>query len=523
MTDRAQSGLPVSRQDRLTVATIPWTRSLRVRVAVFLVVAVAAVIGITTFFELRQFEGVVESDLRELGRRTAIAVTDDLELRSGSLRPDDLATHLHEFIDATPDVHSVSVVTTGPAGAAIFASTATSLLDEVLVVGRQAIARRELVWGAQTGTIRRVAVPLIREGRLFGAVTVAVSFGSLDRLRATGRTLAFWATLVAWAVLFALMEWLARSHILRPISRIRETMREAGEGRMSARVPLERADELGAIAAGLNHMLVQLETLHGSLQRRVTEATDELSARNRDLVDMYQQMFRLREELGRTQQLAAVGETASVVAHQVGTPLNLISGHIQVLIEEQGPDSPVTRRLQIAEEQIRKVTATVRGLLARSRSPIERETVDLTAVIRRMCALVQPALESAGITLTLACDEVPGVQADALQLELALLNLISNALDAMPTGGQLTVTVHAGPATVIVEIVDTGVGIAPDLIDRIFDPWVTTKAAERGTGLGLSITRSVITEHGGNIGVRSTPGVGTVFTVDLPAQSRAAE
>ncbi|MCX6539350.1 MAG: ATP-binding protein [Acidobacteria bacterium] len=498
-------------------------RSLRVRVAVFVAVAVAAVISVTTYFELRQFDRVVESELREAGRLTAMAVADDLELREGPLRADDLARHLHEFIDAAPEIHSVSVVTMTPSGPSMFASTAATTADDALEVGRLAIERRDLVWGSQASAIRCLAVPLMREGRLFGSVAVSVSFGSLDRLRTTGRTLAFWATLVAWAILFILIELLARSYILRPISRIRETMRDAGEGRMSVRVPVDRQDELGAIAAGLNQMLVQIETLHGSLQRRVADATNELSARNRDLVDMYQQMFRLREELGRTQQLAAVGETASVVAHQVGTPLNLISGHIQVLIEEQGPDSPVTRRLQIAEEQIRKVTATVRGLLARSRHPIEREMVDLAALIRRMCTLIQPAIEAASIALTLDCDVVPGVQADALQLELALLNLISNALDAMPSGGQLSVSVHAGPTTVTIEIGDTGSGIGPDLIDHVFDPWVTTKAEERGTGLGLSITRSVVTEHGGTIRVRSTPGIGSVFTVELPVGAGATQ
>jgi signal transduction histidine kinase len=491
--------------------------------AVFVAVAVAGVISVTTYFELRQFERALEDELRDAGRLTAMAVADDLELREGPLRPDDLARHLHEFVDATPEIHSVSVVIITPIGPSIFASTAATTDDDTIAVSRLAVERRDLVWGSQTGAIRCLAVPLTREGRLFGSVAVSVSFGSLDRLRTTGRTLAFWATLVAWSILFILMELLARSHILRPLNRIRETMRDAGEGRMSARVPLDRQDEFGAIAAGLNHMLVQIETLHGSLQRRVSDATNELIARNRELVDMYQQMFRLREQLGRTQQLAAVGETASVVAHQVGTPLNLISGHIQVLIEEQGPDSPVTRRLQIAEEQIRKVTSTVRGLLARSRHPIEREMVDLTVLIRRMCTLFQPAIEAAGVALALDCDVVPGVQADALQLELALLNLISNALDAMPSGGQLAVSVHAGPDTVAIEIGDTGSGIRPELIDHVFDAWVTTKAEGRGTGLGLSIARSVVTEHGGSIRVRSTPGAGSVFTVELPVSGRAAQ
>ncbi|MCX6544781.1 MAG: ATP-binding protein [Acidobacteria bacterium] len=509
--------------DRPSVATIPWRRSLRVRVAVFVAVSVAAVISVTTYVELRQFERVVESDIREAGRLTAMAVADDLELREGPLQPDGLARYLHEFIDAAPEIRSVSVVTMNGNVPSLFASTSAAPADQVLEAARVAFERRDLVWGSEAGAVRILATPLKRDGRLFGSIAVSVSFASLDRLRTTGRALAFWATLVAWAILFILIELLARSFILRPIHRIHETMREAGEGRMSVRVPVRRQDELGAVSVGLNQMLVQIETLHGSLNRRVTEATNELQARNRELVEMYQQMFLLREQLGRAQQLAAVGETASVVAHQVGTPLNLISGHIQVLIEEQGPESPITRRLQVAEEQIRKVTATVRGLLARSRHALERETVDLAALIRRVCTLVQPALEPAGVALALDCEEVPGVQADAVQLELALLNLISNALDAMPSGGRLTVSVRALAASVAIEIGDTGSGIDPDLIDRIFDPWVTTKAEGRGTGLGLSITRSVVTEHGGTIRVRTTPGTGSVFTVELPIGAPAVQ
>jgi two-component system NtrC family sensor kinase len=511
-----------STQDRPGVAAIPWVRSLRVRVGVFLALGVAAVIGVATYVQLRQFERAVESELNEAGRLTAMAVTDDLELREGPLRPDELARHLHEFIDDAPEIHSVSVITMTPSGAAVFASTSAATADHALDIGRQAIERRDLVWGTRAGTIRSLAIPLTREGRLFGSVAVSVTFASLDRLRTTGRAVAFWATLAAWAILFLVIEWLARSYILGPIGRIRETMRQVGDGGVSVRVPIGRPDELGAIALGLNQMLGQIETLHGSLQRRVTDATDELRARNRELVDLYQQMYRLREELGRAQQLAAVGETASVVAHQVGTPLNLISGHIQMLIEQQGPDSPVTRRLQIAEEQIRKVTATVRSLLARSRHPIERETVDLAALVRRMCALVQPALEPAGVQLTLDCETVPGIEADALQLELALLNLISNALDAMPSGGQLAVSVRAREACILIEIGDTGGGIEPSLVDRIFDPWVTTKPEGSGTGLGLSITRSVVAEHGGSIRVRSTSGAGSVFVVELPVNRSAA-
>jgi signal transduction histidine kinase len=231
---------------------------------------------------------------------------------------------------------------------------------------------------------------------------------------------------------------------------------------------------------------------------------------------MYQEMFHLREELGRAQQLAAVGETTSAVAHQIGTPLNLVSGHLQLAIEGLEPSSPIARRLQVAEEQLQKVTSIVQGLLAKSRRTLRREPVDLDLLLRRMCALVRPAVEAARITLTYDGAPVPLIGADGAQLELALLNLVSNAIDAMPNGGGLSLQLAAGTSHATIEVADTGIGMAPDLVERAFQPWVTTKPTGRGTGLGLSITRGVILEHGGTIDVRSTVSVGTTFLVALP-------
>jgi len=116
---------------------------------------------------------------------------------------------------------------------------------------------------------------------------------------------------------------------------------------------------------------------------------------------------------------------------------------------------------------------------------------------------------------------VPPVLADPVQLELALLNLLSNGLDAMPNGGVLTIALAPSPDGVKIEVSDTGTGIAPDLLPRIFDPWVTTKEAGRGSGLGLSITREVLAAHGGTVTVKSEVGVGSTFTLVLPAAAAA--
>lgn len=490
--------------------------SLRARLALFLAVTIALVVGATTWIETRTFERAVEQDLIETAGLTAMAVADDLEIREEPFTPEDLRGPLQGFVDAVPELASISVVTMVGGRPALFAATAGPSHAEALEVGRQAILRKGIVWGTPAGPLRVLGVPVARDTGPFGAVAVTVSFDALDRLRDTGRVIAAWSTLAAIAALFVLIELLVRRFIHRPIDAILHAIGVAATGTLSERAPVVRPDEIGAVADGLNRMLGQLEDLHEGLQQRVSQATAELRGRNRELLDAYQQMFRLREELGRSQQLAAVGETTSAVAHQIGTPLNLVSGHIQVLMEEQGDDSPVTRRLRVAKDQLEKVTAAVRGLLDRTRRPLERKRVDLTQVLERLCTLVQPALESANVRLAFDAAGPRPVQADVSQIELALLNLFSNALDAMPGGGRLTVAVSGSGGVARVELTDTGMGMPAELAERAFEPWVTTKPPGRGTGLGLSIARSVVVEHGGRIGVRSSPGAGTTITVDLP-------
>jgi signal transduction histidine kinase len=497
--------------------------SLWFRFGIFLAAAIAAVIGATTYLQSRLTEGMLERELVETARLSALAAADDLALRPDLLSdPDVVEEHLREFSENVPEIGSLSVVTMEKGQPAVFASTVATPPGGLQETARRAIENRDVAWADATGPLRVLAAPVTRGGRVTEAVAITVSFDALYRLRGRGRGIAAWATLCSVLVLFGVVELLVRSLIRRPISGIRETMQQVIAGDLAARAPVVRDDEIGTVATGLNHMLGEMQELHEGLQQRVAQATQEVRHRNRELLDMYQQMFRLREELARSQQLAAVGETASAVAHQIGTPLNLVSGHIQLAMESTDAASPIARRLQVAEEQIQKVASIVQDMLARSRRPLRREAVDLLALLRRLCALVQPALGAAGVRLRFEGEPIPPIDADATQLELALLNLVSNAIDAMPEGGDLAIRLAPDGGRAVIEVADTGVGMPPDLADRIFEPWVTTKASGRGTGLGLSIARSVVVEHGGTVTVRSAAGQGSVFTVDLPLPARPA-
>jgi signal transduction histidine kinase len=229
-------------------------------------------------------------------------------------------------------------------------------------------------------------------------------------------------------------------------------------------------------------------------------------------------VFALREALARAEQMAAIGQLAANVAHQIGTPLNLISGYVQVMKEEAQANPSTLQRLQTVETQIRKVTDAIRTMLDSARRPVlQRQPVDLAVLIEQVCEVSRPALQAAHVELRLHVEEsLPLLTADPVQLELALFNLVSNSLDAMPDGGSLAISASKTPDGIRLAIADSGTGIPADVLPRVFEPWVTTKPAGRGTGLGLSITRDTIVSHGGTIDVRSEPGDGTVFTIDLP-------
>ena len=247
-----------------------------------------------------------------------------------------------------------------------------------------------------------------------------------------------------------------------------------------------------------------------------------LRERNQELVRSYQSVSSLREAAARAQHLAAVGQTMANVAHQIGTPLNLVSGHVQ-LLEHEISDPNILRRLRIVEEQIDRVVATVRSLLERARPQRERQDVRIDAVLARMGDAMRARLASSGVTLNLKIERpLASVAADEAQLELALLNLVSNALDAMPHGGVLTLAARTVDGRVTIDVRDTGTGIDAAVLPRLFEPWVTTKPAGRGTGLGLSITRDLITSLGGTIMLSTSSGQGTTSTIELPAAEPAA-
>ena len=491
--------------------------SLRARLALFVALGVAAVIALLSFLQVRLVERTVEQQLIDSARGTAQAVADGMR----SIDEVDVPGWLHDFIEAEPAVRAITLVAIDNGDPSIFASTSSQERAEAIDLAKDGgrRVRRRL---SQTDALTTAAAPARNVGRTLGVV-VTVSMGAADQVRTQARMIALWFAAPTVLLLTLLVDLLARRLIHRRVAVIVSTMRDVAGGDLGARAPVGRLDELGSVAAGLNEMLERMEHFNIELQQRIDSATGELRERNVELEESYRRVLMLRDALTRAERMAAVGQMAANVAHQVGTPLNLISGYVQ-MVREGNADPRTRERLEIVERQIQQVTGVLRSMLdhARQRSP--REVVDLGHIVEYACETAQSQLSFAGIRLNLRLDkDLPRIEADATELELVVLNLIKNSMDAMPYGGTLTITASATENGARMEVADTGSGIPPEMLARVFEPWVTTKTVGQGTGLGLAIAREVIEAHGGTITIRNVETGGAVVTIDLPRIAAAAE
>jgi PAS domain S-box-containing protein len=265
------------------------------------------------------------------------------------------------------------------------------------------------------------------------------------------------------------------------------------------------------------HHLGKTLTLNVSITPLVSKSGERIGRLL--LFDDVTQRERLEEQMTQTEKLTSLGLLAAGVAHEVNTPLAVISNYIQMLGKQMPDGDPKQAIIEKIVKQTFRASEIVNNLLNFSRtSATEVVDIDVNRVVEETLSLVAHPLKTAQIQVVRQLGEtLPAVRGSANKLQQVFLNLFLNARDAMPGGGMLEVRTTAHNGSVEVEIVDTGAGIAREHIHRIFDPFFTTKASGRGTGLGLSVSYGIIKEHSGKIDVRSTVGKGTSFHVELPA------
>ena len=276
---------------------------------------------------------------------------------------------------------------------------------------------------------------------------------------------------------------------------------------------------------------IALESLAGILASVITSADQyqrlqvTISQLRSTQVELRARMEAQRDAENRLVQaakLAAVGEMAAGIAHELNNPLTSVTGFAELALEAIPQESQTRKDLEIVMREAIRARDVVRRLLDFARqSESTRERTSLNEVIEDVVALSRHLIQTSGVDLQLELEQdLPWVLADSNQMKQVLVNLVHNALQAMPAGGEMLITTQsafrAGRDWVRVSVCDTGVGIPRLDQSRIFEPFYTTKGEQGGTGLGLSVTYGIVTDHGGQIDVESEPGAGSKFTVWLP-------
>jgi signal transduction histidine kinase len=229
----------------------------------------------------------------------------------------------------------------------------------------------------------------------------------------------------------------------------------------------------------------------------------------------------LEHRLRRTAMVAVAGKLTASLAHEVGTPLNIISGQAEFVLKGLPAGDPRRENLEGIVAQIERISRIISSLLDTVRPQgLQLEPTQLTALVDQVFPLLRHTARQKEVSLSRDIPDLPTIQADPAQLQQLLINLVLNALDATSAGGRITISAatcrRRDREGVAIAVADNGTGISPTLLPRIFDAFLTTKPRGKGTGLGLAICRDIVRAHDGDITAESTVGAGSTFTVWLP-------
>lgn len=273
---------------------------------------------------------------------------------------------------------------------------------------------------------------------------------------------------------------------------------------------------------------------------REEAARAALARETENLLKANTQLVQAKDQLNRSERLAAVGQLVASVAHEVGTPLHSIAWHVQALAEEPGATPEMKRRVAVIDDQLTRVVRIIQDLLSstRPRQP-EPQWFSVEDVVGPSAVLMEPAFHEKGIALTVDIPtDLPLVWADKEKIHQVLVNVLANALAATPVQGNVTIVAGSreaspaelergrlvadgmSPLVITIVVQDTGCGMPEEDVQKAFEPFFTTKAIGKGTGLGLFLSRESVVAHGGNLALTSEIGHGTTVTMTLPAMRR---
>lgn len=290
-----------------------------------------------------------------------------------------------------------------------------------------------------------------------------------------------------------------------------------------------------SVVAGVLLIVAYIGMTWEERKTREAEARAALARETENLLKANTQLVDAKDQLNRSERLAAVGQLVASVAHEIGTPLHSIAWHVQALAEEPGVTAEMKKRVTVIDEQLTRVVRIIQDLLSstRQRQP-NPAWLPVDQIISPAAVLMEPAFHAKEIALTVEIPDLPLVWADAEKMHQVMVNILANALAATPPHGAVGISVESratspeeldrgrrvadamSPLVVTIKVQDTGCGMPEADIQKAFEPFFTTKAVGTGTGLGLFLSRETVLAHGGSLLLESKTGRGTTVTVTLP-------
>ncbi|HTU02913.1 MAG TPA: ATP-binding protein [Candidatus Sulfotelmatobacter sp.] len=360
--------------------------------------------------------------------------------------------------------------------------------------------------------------------RVLGVLDITLSLARVDEeiRSATRRTAAFAAATIL--LLAGILAVFIRTGIMRPVQALVEGTRRVADGDLAHRIPVRGGDEMGLLAESFNRMTEGLAVARQELRDLVETLEQRVEARTRELTQAQAQLI-------QTEKLASLGRLSASIAHEINNPLSGILTYAKLVSRRlrAGLPSPdavlvILQQLALVERETQRCSTIVRNLLdfARQREP-SFQPVDLASVLDEAISLLGHRLGMQSVEVVREFEPVPPVAADFGQLRQAAVNILMNACEAMPKGGTVRIRLRTAvpnnggpgrPPVAEIAISDTGEGIAPEHLSKIFDPFFSTK--EQGTGLGLSVVYGILEKHKGTVTVESRVGEGTTVRLRLP-------
>ncbi len=396
------------------------------------------------------------------------------------------------------------------------------------------------------GDMLDVTMPIIYDGQKIGGVRVGFSLEGivfdiedmrtgLDRVDKRVRQESF-NTIVIVATVFSLFSIVVASliarHLTRPIGILSAVTERIRRGEYDVQVPIRRKDEIGNLADSFQDMAQDLKVLiqkerqkSGELEKAkigLEDMVKELAKINDKLQKEIKERGRLEAIARQSDKMAAVGQLAAGVAHEINNPLQIILGFSEVAVHHLKPEDPNSKVLLGIQREAMRCKNLVRSLLTFSRvRKSDKDNIDLNETVTNAMELILAQGKSKRIQIVKELGDMDSKMfASANQIQQVVLNLCNNAIDAMNSGGTLTVRTRKiernGEPYFQIDVEDTGRGISEDIQKKIFNPFFTTKEVGEGTGLGLSLAYEIIEKHGGEIDFKTQTGKGTTFTVTLP-------